>query len=76
MAGLKAIPSKQSRVSASASEAAADFAKAAEASDVTGFCLIWLDRDGEIKTRSAFLRRLELIGAAEAAKMALWEVRD
>lgn len=73
MAEIKAIQSTQSKVSASAAKAADDFAEAAEADDVIGFVMVWVDRDGEVRTRTAFPRRMEMMGAVEAAKMTVWE---
>lgn len=71
---LKVIPNPQSKLTRSAVQAVAEFAEVAEAGNVTGYVMVWLDRDGEVNYRQSFLRRLEMVGAVEAAKASIWSV--
>ena len=73
MKNLTSVIETKSKISASAVDAAAEFGEFAANDEVTGFVMIWINRDGMVKSRCAFDRRLELLGAVDAAKQTVWD---
>lgn len=76
MVELTELQTSPTRMSASAVGAGEDFTDAAAALDVTGYIMIWIDRDGAVHSRCSFLRVLEIIGAVESAKQVLWDASN
>ena len=73
MADLKVIPSENSLVTNKACETAKEFSELAADGEITGYVIVYLDREGAIHGRTSFIRRLELMGAIEMAKITLFD---
>lgn len=73
MTKIKTLKTAQDEASEMAREKIAEASDYASENALSGVVIMMIDRGGQIKVKSTFERRLEFIGAIEAAKSHLWD---